>query len=382
MASLTPVLNDAFFDKGNANDPGSSSGETGQTGQTGQSPGISGSPDAKASSSAPVCDDSGQTLVASGSSVQKNAMDTWARDYTTACPATQINYSAKGSGAGIAEFLQGTTVFAGSDSPLDPAEAEQSKEVCQGGGTGINLPMLGTPVVFSYNLAGVDGLVLDASTLARIFADEITTWDDPAIAELNPGAALPKKPISAFHRADESGVNSTLGEFLTATAGSEDWPYVADNKWRAPGGLSATGSTGVMDQVRQTDGAIGYAELSYATAAGLNTVRLDTGAAEPVAPTPDSASQALADARVAGTGKDLALDIDYTTAVKGAYPLLGVTYEIVCDTGNRAATLGALKSFLTYTAGTEAQQTLAELGYAPLPASLADKVRQTAGTIA
>ncbi|MFE2596636.1 phosphate ABC transporter substrate-binding protein PstS [Streptomyces sp. NPDC059396] len=378
VASVTPVLSDAFSDQGNPNDPGSSSGRTGQSPDTSGSPS---SPDAKASSTAPVCDDSGQTLVASGSSTLGDAIDTWSTDYAAACPGTQINYDAKGSGAGINEFLRGLNAFAGSDSPLKPTEAEQSKSICQGGGTGINLPMLGTPIAFAYDLAGVDDLVLDAPTLAKIFSDKITQWNDPAIAELNPTADLPDKRILAFHRADESGVNFTLGKFLVAAAGFENWPYTNGNRWMAPGGQSIATSDQLMAEVQSTDGAIGYAELIYATNRSMNTVKLRTGAAEPVAPTPATASRALADARVVGTGKDLALDLNYTTAAKGAYPLLGVTYEIVCDKGNLGATLDALKSFLTYTAGTEAQQTLTDLDYAPLPAPLATKVRQTVETI-
>ncbi|MFD8969344.1 phosphate ABC transporter substrate-binding protein PstS [Streptomyces sp. NPDC059568] len=372
VASLTPVINNAISDRGDLNSPGEGGSQA--------------SDDPKASSSepvsAPVCDDSGQSLVGSGSSVQKTAMDTWIKDYSAACPNTQINYSAKGSGAGISEFLAGLTAFSGSDAALKPTEVEQSKSICQGGGTGINLPMLGSPVALAHNIPGVDSLVLDSPAIAKIYTGKITSWNDAAIKELNPGVVLPALPIQAFHRSSSSGVNQTLSRYLTATAGNDNWPYAPDLAWLAPGGLGAQSSSDVAEQVKQVNGSIGYVELTYAIANSLNTVNLDTGADRPVEPTTETASEGIAASRVVGTGKDLAVDIDYSTSAEGAYPLLLVTYEIVCDKGNLPGTLDALKSFLTYTAGAEGQRSISEMGYAPLPAALATKVGETVGTIA
>ncbi len=93
--------------------------------------------------------------------------------------------------------------------------------------------------------------------------------------------------------------------------------------------------------------------------------------------TSENASKAIAAAKVKGTGKDLALDLDYTTKAEGAYPIVLVTYEVVCDTGNKAETLGTVKSFLTYTAGDEGQKVLSEAGYAPIPTEINAKVRET-----
>lgn len=312
-------------------------------------------------------------LLASGSTAQKNAMDVWVKNYMQACQGTQINYKATGSGAGVTEFLQGNTAFAGSDSPLKPEEAAKSKSVCKGG-QGIDLPMVGGPIAIGYNLPGVDNLVLDAPTLAQIFDGKIKTWDDPAIKKLNPNAKLPSTSIQAFHRSDESGTTDNFTKYLKGAAAS-DWSYSGGKAWQAQGGQSAQGSSGVASQVKQTAGAIGYFELSYATASSIPTVKIATGASAPVAASSDAASKAIADAKITGTGDDLSLKLNYATKAEGAYPITLVTYEIACDKGNKPATLDATKAFLSYIASEGGQQGLSQQGYAPLPTEIATKVR-------
>ncbi|PHQ51570.1 phosphate ABC transporter substrate-binding protein PstS [Streptomyces cinnamoneus] len=320
------------------------------------------------------CEGKGQ-LLASGSSAQKNAMDLWVKNFMAACKGIQINYKPTGSGAGIQEFLQGKTAFAGSDSALKPEEVAKSKEVVKGG-QGINLPMVGGPIAIGYNVPGVDNLVLDADTLAKIFDGKIEKWNDEAIAKLNKDAKLPDLKIQPFHRSDESGTTDNFTKYLKGAA-DKSWPYEPAKAWKAKGGQSADGSAGVSSQVKQTSGAISYFELSYATANSIKTVKLDTGASAPVEATSDNASKAIAEAKIVGTGKDLALKLNYTTKADGAYPITLVTYEVVGDQGNKADTLPATKSFLTYIASQDGQAVLKDLGYAPLPAEIAAKVRET-----
>ncbi|GHG64347.1 phosphate ABC transporter substrate-binding protein PstS [Streptomyces griseocarneus] len=324
------------------------------------------------------CEGKGQ-LLASGSSAQKNAMDLWVKNFSQACKDIQVNYKATGSGAGIQEFLQGKTAFAGSDSALKPEEVAKSKDVVKGG-QGINLPLLGGPIAIGYHVPGVDNLVLDADTLAKIFDSKIEKWNDEAIKKLNPDAKLPDLKIQAFHRSDESGTTDNFTKYLKAAA-DKSWPYEPAKAWKAKGGQSADGSAGVSSQVKQTAGAISYFELSYATANSIKTVKLNTGASAPVEATSDNASKAISEAKIVGTDKDLALKLNYTTKADGAYPITLVTYEIVGDKGNKAETLPATKSFLTYIASEDGQSVLKELGYAPLPAEIAKKVRETVATL-
>ncbi|CAM5245803.1 phosphate ABC transporter substrate-binding protein PstS [Streptomyces fumanus] len=320
------------------------------------------------------CDDASGQLQASGSSAQKNAIDAWVKQFAAACKGVQINYNPTGSGAGVTAFTQGQTAFAGSDSALKPEEITASKKVCSGG-QGIDLPMVGGPIAVGFNVPGVDSLVLDAPTLAKIFDSKITKWNDAAIKKLNPDAKLPDLKIQAFHRSDESGTTDNFTKYLKAAAPS-DWKYEPGKSWEAKGGQSAQGSSGLAQQVTQTSGAISYFELSYAKD-GIKTVDIKTEAAEPVKATVENATAAIGAAKVIGTGKDLALELDYTPSAAGAYPITLVTYEIVCDKGNKAETLPATKSFLNYIASESGQGLLADAGYAPMPDEIITKVRDT-----
>ena len=326
------------------------------------------------------CDGAKGQLLAAGSSAQKNAMDLWVKNFQAACSGVEVNYQAIGSGGGITKFNQGQVALAGSDSALKDEEVTESQKICKGG-KGVNLPMVGGPIAIGYKLNGVDNLVLDASTIAKIFDTKITKWNDEAIAKLNPGVKLPDTTIQAFHRSDESGTTQNLGKYLS-TAAAADWKYDPKSKsWPAPGGQAANGSSGVATAVKDAEGSIGYFELSYATANKISTVKVNTGAAAPVEATTENASKAIAAAKVKGTGSDLALSLDYATKADGAYPLILVTYEIACDKGNKAETLATLKAFLNYTASEEGQKVLSDAGYAPLPAEIATKVRAIVPTL-
>ena len=328
---------------------------------------------ASANASSIKCDNAKGQLLADGSSAQKNAIDAWVKNFSQAC-GVQINYKGSGSGAGVTAFTQGQVAFAGSDSALKPEEVTASKKVCSGG-QGIDLPMVGGPIALGYNVPGVDSLVLDAPTIAKIFDSKITNWNDAAIKKLNPTAKLPNLKIQAFHRSDESGTTDNFTKYLIAATPS-NWKYSGGKAWQAKGGQSAPQSAGVAQQVKQTSGAIGYFELSY-VADGIKAVSVDTGASKPVAPSTESATADIAAAKVVGTGKDLSLKLDYNTKAEGAYPMTLVTYEIVCDKGNKADTLPATKAFLRYIASEDGQKILSTINYAPVPDEIIAKVRTT-----
>jgi len=335
---------------------------------TGGTGGASGS----AQAAAIACAKAGQ-LLGAGSTAQGPAIDVWKAAYGSACSGTTITYGGGGSGAGVQQFNQGKVAFAGSDSALKPADVDASKQVCTGG-QGIDLPMVGGLISIVFNVDGVDKLVLDAPTLAKIFDAQITKWNDPAIAALNPGVNLPAADIQAVHRSDDSGTTDNLTKYLVKAANGA-WKYPASKTWAGQGGQSANGSAGVSAQVKQVKNSISYVELSFAQTQKLNSASIATGAAKPVEATAANAATTLAKAKITGTGSDLALSIDYATKEEGAYPLTLVTYEIVCDKGNKADSLELLKSFLTYTVSDAGQQAIGATGYVPLPKELSDKVK-------
>jgi phosphate transport system substrate-binding protein len=336
---------------------------------------------APSSSSASAISCATGSILSSGSTAQQNAMELWVKNYQQACSGATINYKPSSSGQGVIDFNQGTDAFAGSDSPLKPEEMTASKKVCTNG-TGIDLPMVGGPIAVGYNLPGVNNLVLNASAIAKIFNGKITTWNDPAIKALNPSATLPSTKIQTVHRQDESGTTDNFTKYLGGAA-KADWPYPHAKAWAAKGGQAAAQSSGVAALVKQTEGAIGYFELSYATANTIPTVKVDTGASQPVEATSANASAGIAQAKVVGTGSDLSLDLSaaYVTKADNAYPIVLVTYEIACDKGNKSSTLPLTKSFLNYISSANGQGQLTAAGYAPLPDAIATKVRSTVSAL-
>jgi phosphate transport system substrate-binding protein len=330
---------------------------------------------AAASGDAPTFEGAGFTcaegdLRSSGSTAQGKVMEQWISDFNALCNANLNAYGGGGSGKGIADFLANQVDFAGSDSALKEDQAATAKSTRCAGNDALNLPMVTGPIALAYNISGVDSLTLTPAVLAGIFNGKITTWNDPAIAALNSGVTLPALGIQAVHRAEDSGTTENFTKYLKAAAPA-DWTIDPSKSWTAPGGVAAQGSDGVSKQIKSTDGSIGYVEWGFALDDGLNVAKIDNGGGA-VELTAESAGQAVAAAQVVGTGKDLSLKLDYATKVPGVYPVVLVTYEIVCSAGN--GDLGPLlKSFLGYTS-TDGQATLEELGAAPLPAEIQTKV--------
>ncbi|WP_329244081.1 phosphate ABC transporter substrate-binding protein PstS [Actinoallomurus sp. NBC_01490] len=312
------------------------------------------------------------TVNAAGSTAQANAMSEWIKGYQQSCPGSNVNYNGSGSGAGVQAFTGGQVAFAGSDSALKPEEHGPADARCKSG-KALDLPMVGGPIAIIYNLKGVDGIQLSPKTLASIFAGKIKTWNDPAIAKDNSGVKLPATPVKPLHRSDDSGTTDNLTKFLLATA-PDVWKFEGGKTWpSAAGGQGLKGSDGVSTGVKQGDGTIGYAELSYATNGKLQTAKIQNGSGQYSEVSSDTASKAIAGAQVSGQGNDLSLTLDYKA--KDGYPIVLVTYEIVCEKGLPDEQAKFVKSFLTYTSSQQGQSILSGLGYAPIPDAILTKVQ-------
>ena len=317
------------------------------------------------------------SIKASGSTAQKNAIAAWVNAYQTACGAgSTIDYQATGSGAGIQDFINKQTAFAGSDSPLKDADHAKANAMCAAG-PALDIPMVGGAVVLAYNLAGVDKLGLPTTVIAGIYANTITMWNDPAIIAANPGVTLPTATIAAFHRSDSSGTTDNFTKYLK-TAAASNWTYDSGKEWAAPGGQGAKGSDGMANAVAATANSIAYMELSFAQNAKLAVASVDNGGGA-IVPSPETAAATISSATVTGTGNDLSLSIDYTTTT--GYPIVLVTYEITCEKGGDPANVPLTKAFLTYTSSDEGQGKLTAIGYVPITGDLLTKVRTSVSSI-
>ncbi len=314
------------------------------------------------------------TLRSSGSTAQGTAIGQWIKDYNAKCGATINAYGGGGSGKGVSDFTSNQTDFGGSDSALKDTQFPAANKRC-GGNDAINLPMVTGPIAVAYNVPGVTKLTMTPQVLAGIFGGKITNWNDPAIAALNKGVTLPSLAIATIHRSEASGTTDNFTKYLTAAGG---WTFPGGKSWTAPGGTGAQGSDGAAKAVSTTSGAIGYVEWSFAQSLQLSMAAIDNGGG-PVTLTGESAGKAVQAAKVVGKGKDLSLQLDYATKTPGAYPVILVTYEIVCSAGN-GSKAALLKSFMGYTA-TDGQTALVKIGSAPLPVAIQDKVIAAAKAI-
>jgi len=320
------------------------------------------------------------TITANGSSAQGNAMTAWVTAYQKACPGATVNYTATNSGQGVADFTAGKIAFGGSDSALDPTKGEPAAATTACGSPALDIPMVVGPIAVAYNLSGVSDLTLTPTVLTKIFLGKITKWDDAAIKAINSGVTLPSSDIKVFFRNDPSGTNKNFEKYLSKNDATDWGSLVVDKPWPGKTGSGVSGSAAVASGVKSTPGGIGYMEWSYAGNNQLSTAKIDNGGGA-VALSTESAGAAVAAATITGTGDDLSLKLDYGTKTAGAYPIVLVTYEIVCTKYKDSGTGTQVKDFLTYTASAAGQGLLAAQGYAPLPASILAKVQATVAKI-
>jgi phosphate transport system substrate-binding protein len=266
-------------------------------------------------------------LVGAGSSAQQAAMQGWTAGFTTVQPDVDVSYDPVGSGGGREQFLAGGTDFAGTDAALDEEELAQAEERC--GPSGIfELPNYISPIAVVYNLDGVHELNLAPETVAGIFDQQITVWNDPAIAADNPDASLPDTLITPVNRSDESGTTENFVEYLAVAAG-DVWAHEPDGNWPVPGGESAQGNSGVVAAVAGGQGTIGYADLSQAGDLGIASIGVGE---EFVAPSPEAAAAVVENSpRVEDRGEhDYVIEINHDTTGSGEYPIVLVSYHLGC----------------------------------------------------
>ncbi|MFI7277726.1 phosphate ABC transporter substrate-binding protein PstS [Streptomyces sp. NPDC049879] len=308
------------------------------------------------------------TIAGAGASSQDAAQQAWMAGFQAANPDATITYDPSGSGAGREQFIAGgATAFAGSDAYLDEEELTAANERC--GGEVVELPVYVSPIAVIFNLPGVDSLNLSPETIAGIFDQQITSWDDEAIAADNPDADLPDTAITPVNRADDSGTTENFTDYLAAVA-PDAWPHEVSDVWPVDGGEAAQGTSGVVQAVTSGEGTIGYADASQA--GDLGTVHVGVGD-QFTEYSPEAAAAVLeVSQRAEGRGEhDFAYDLARDTTEAGTYPIVLVSYGLACASYDDAATADLVKGYFNYIISPEGQQAAAETaGSAPLSDAL------------
>lgn len=312
------------------------------------------------------------TIDGAGSTAQASAQQAWVAEFQHNNAYVTVNYDPTGSGAGRDAFLAGAVDFAASDAALDEEELAGKFGACAPGSAAVNLPVYLAPLAIIFNVEGVDSLNLDAETLAAIFKGDITRWDDPAIAALNEDTDLPDLRITAVHRSDDSGTTENFEDYLHQNA-PEIWDVEPTGTFPYSG-EAAQGNSGVVSAVANGIGTIGYADASKA--GNLDVASLKVGG-EFVAYTPEAAA-AIVDVSPVQSGRapnDLAIDVDRTSEAPGVYPLVLVSYLIVCEDYEDENTQTLVKEYASWVASPEGQSFAAEFaGSAPISEQLAARV--------
>jgi phosphate transport system substrate-binding protein len=279
-----------------------------------------------------------------------------------------LNYQSIGSGGGIKQIKAKTVTFGASDAPLSGKELDESGLV--------QFPMVMGGIVPVVNVEGIKpgDLVIDGPALAKIFLGEIKTWNDPAIAKLNPSLKLPAQPIAVVHRSDGSGTTYNFAYYLAEI--SPEWKtkvgFNTSVEW--PVGIGAKGNEGVANNVAQTKGSVGYVEYAYAKQNKLTYTKMvnkDGKTVTPALPTFQAAAANADWSSVPGYGVILA-----NQPGAESWPMTAATWILIYKKPqDAAATAEALKFFAwSYEKGGKMAE---ELDYIPMPKNVVDSIKKT-----
>lgn len=319
-------------------------------------------------------------LNGSGASSQGSASDAWIAAFQRNNPATTINYSPDGSGAGRKAFMSGGVAYAGSDSALSTKELGETFGACTPGTAAIDLPVYISPIAVIFNIDGVSELNLDSSTIAMIFTGAITRWNDPQLVALNPGTRLPDASITPVHRSDDSGTTKNFSDYLAETAPSQ-WRAQSSDTFPFTYGEAAQGTSGVVDAVTNGKNTIGYSDASRAQGLGFAAIKVgDTF----VNFTAEAAALSVAESPLVEgrSANDIAINLDRTTTNPEHYPLVLVSYLLVCQEYADSDTGTLVKAYAHYIASAEGQAGAAKsAGAAPLSDKLSAVVLAAIETI-
>ena len=326
-----------------------------------------------AATTSTVVNAAGVRITGSGASFPYPIYSNWFKTFSRANDVI-IDYQAKGSGAGIRDFINATVDFAGSDAAMTDAEIAEAPDGV------FLLPITAGKIVIAYNLPGVEEPVrLARDVYPEIFLGRINRWNDPAIVAANPGISLPDLPITVVRRADSSGTTFAFTNHLAAISDSwREGPGVGKTVvWSDSDKIvAAPKNDGVTATIMQTPGAIGYIEFGYARFAKVQMAMLENRAGNFVMPDLASGQAALASAELP---QDMRVWIPDPTGAD-SYPIVTYSWLLVKRRYQDPDKRDTLQSLLNYCL-TEGQQIADAMGYLPLPDATADRVRAVASQI-
>jgi phosphate transport system substrate-binding protein len=294
----------------------------------------------------------------------------WFDEYAKVDPSVRFNYQSIGSGGGQKQITAQTVDFGASDGPMS------DENLAKAPGKILHIPTVAGADVIAYNLPGNPKLKLDSDTIVNIFLGNITKWNDPKIAALNPGVDLPDLPVIVVHRSDGSGTTFIFTDYLSSI--SPVWEDTVGKgtsvKW--PVGIGGKGNEGVAGQVKQLSGAVGYVELIYAKQNKMPYAGVKNAAGNFITPSLDSVTAALATAKIPD---DFRFSMVNAPGDK-AYPISGATWLLIYERQKDAAKGKKLVEFLNW-ALTKGEGMASSLDYASLPESVQQRVLERIKTI-
>lgn len=280
-----------------------------------------------------------QGMAGAGSSAAAPIYRSWSNEYQKKS-GISLAYESIGSSAGLKKIRSGQTGFGASD--VAPPQAELTKD----GLVLFPIAITGIAPVANVPKIGDAQLRMSGSVLARIFLGEITQWNAPEIAQLNPDMALPDLAIKVVVRSDGSGTTYNFADYLAKV----------NPLWKEKNGVKTSytwpatfvpvkGNEGIAEAVKVTPGAIGYVDFGYVKVNKLHTVQLTNADGDLVQPS-------IAAFRIALLNSDWSKKGSFTGTLtnvpgKGAWPITMGTFALVPQITDRPEqTLQVLQFFI------------------------------------
>lgn len=307
-----------------------------------------------------------KSLTGAGSTFDFPLFSKMFTEYPTVKCGANVNYQSVGSGAGINDLLNNIVAFGATDTPLTDAQLAQSKN-----GPILHIPVTLGAEAMSYNLSGIPTgtLKLTGTIVAGMYLGTITSWDDPAIKQINSGVNLPHQTITVIHRSDGSGTTGIFTHYLSAI--SSDWQTKVGAgttvKW--PLGVGGKGNAGVAAAVKATAGSIGYLELAYVVSNNISYALMQNKDGSYVAPSLDGAKADAAN--VTAIPADLRFFIVNAPGA-ASYPISGFSWVVVYQNQTNTDRGKAVANMLWWMIH-DGQQYATALTYVPLPAPIVTK---------